>query len=147
VKARKHLSYLSSVVKQCSNFALLAYLSCSPLSRLWVLRERSQNFTFLDSLKVVYITFSSSKFKYASAYWNVSTLEDPSQLESVQSKFANLCYNRLFNPSPIVIMNQCWIICISKRLTPGYKILTPYFILTFSKRKVTVNVGHHVHSK
>jgi hypothetical protein len=40
----------------------------------------------------------------------------------------------LFSPAPFVIMNQCWIIDILKRFIPGKKILTLYFLLTFSEQ-------------
>jgi hypothetical protein len=46
----------------------------------------------------------------------------------------------IYSPTPFVIMNQCWIIYISKRFTLADKILTLYFLLTFSRTKLTVVV-------
>jgi hypothetical protein len=44
----------------------------------------------------------------------------------------------LFSPVLFVIMKQCWIIYIFKSFVPGDNILTLYFLLTFTRTKLTV---------
>jgi hypothetical protein len=54
--------------------------------------------TYMDCLQVLYITLIRSV--------RVCRLADY-KLENIQRKFANLCYNDLFSPPPLVIVNQC----------------------------------------
>jgi hypothetical protein len=95
-----------------------------------------------------HVTFSLQKLKQVRFKWvhvNVDSCNGPlllllyfNKLESIQITVENLCYNRFTQPNPFLIMNQCWIICILNRFTPGDKILTLYFLLTFSRTKLTV---------
>jgi hypothetical protein len=89
-------------------------------------------------MKVLYIALILSKLEYASVAWNSLTLADSNKLENIQKKFANLCYTRFFRSNSPVITNQFCIIYISKYFIPGNNILTLYFLLTFSRTKLTV---------
>jgi hypothetical protein len=88
--------------------------------------------------KVLCIALIRSKFECSSAVWNNLTLADSNKVETIQRKFANLCYNRFIHLVVFVIINQCWTICILKCFIPDGKILTLYFVLTFSRTKLTV---------
>jgi hypothetical protein len=50
------------------------------------------NFSSLDSLLVLFILLVWSKLEYASITWNNLTITDFNKLESIQKKFAHLCY-------------------------------------------------------
>jgi hypothetical protein len=49
------------------------------------------NFSSLDSLLVLYILLVRSELEYASVTWN-NLITDSNKLESIQKKFAHLCY-------------------------------------------------------
>jgi hypothetical protein len=114
------------------------YLYSQELKLLGLVRFIVYNFSSLDSLKVWYITLIRSKFEYASVVWSNLTLADPSKLENIQRKFAKYAIISLFSPTPFVNMNQCWIIYILNRFISCYKMLTLYFILTFSRSKLSL---------
>jgi hypothetical protein len=112
------------------------YLHSQALRLLGLIRFITCNFSSLVSLKVLYITLIRSKLEYASVIWNCVTLSDSNKLENVlvKRKFGI----NLFSPTSFVIINQYWIIYILKRFSECNKILTLYFLLTFSRTKLPV---------
>jgi hypothetical protein len=76
------------------------YLHSQALKLLGLIRFITYNFSSLNTLKVLYtsITLILSKLEYASVVRNNLTLADSNKLESLQWKFANLCYNRFIQP-------------------------------------------------
>jgi hypothetical protein len=76
------------------------YLHFQALKLLGLIRFIAyNNFSSFDSLKVWYITLILLKFEYASVAENKLTLSHSNKLESIQRKFAKLCYNRFIQPT------------------------------------------------
>jgi hypothetical protein len=55
------------------------------------------SFSTLDSFMVLCSTLVWSKLVYASVIWNSIMSTDSSNLETIQKKFAALCYTKFFN--------------------------------------------------
>jgi hypothetical protein len=83
------------------------YLHSQALKLLALIRFITNNFSSLDSLKVLYITLILSKLVYASVVWYNITLADSNKLESTQKILQNYAIIDLFGPVPPAIMNEC----------------------------------------
>jgi hypothetical protein len=108
------------------------YLHSQALKLLRLIRFITYNISSLQSLKVLYITLILSKLEYASVVWNNLTLSDSNKLENIQRKFANVCYNRFIQPNSLYNYESILDDLGLKRFIPGNKIITLYFLLTFS---------------
>jgi hypothetical protein len=63
---------------------------------LGLIKFITYNFSSLESLLVLFISLVRSKFEYASVAWYNLTTTDSNKLESIQKKFAHLCYRRFY---------------------------------------------------
>jgi hypothetical protein len=98
------------------------------LKLLGPIRLNTYNFSFIDSLKILHIFLKLLKLEYAPIAWNKLTLVHSDKLENIQKSLVIYVIG-LFSPSIFAIVNQCWIIYILRRLIPGSRMLTLYFLL------------------
>jgi hypothetical protein len=62
--------------------------------KLWgLIHFITNNFSSLDSYKILYVALIGSKFEYSSVAWNNLTLADSNKLQNTQKKFLSLCYS------------------------------------------------------
>jgi hypothetical protein len=103
------------------------------LKLLGPIRLNTHNYSFIHGLKVLHIFLKLLELEYALIAWNKLTLGHSDKLENIQRKFGNLCYNRFIQPKAFCNRESVLIIYILRRLIPGGRMLTLFFLLTFSQ--------------
>jgi hypothetical protein len=72
------------------------YIFSHCIKLLSIVGSITSNLSSLECILRLYITLVRSKLEYASVVWNSITSADANKLESVQQRFAALCFNSFF---------------------------------------------------
>jgi hypothetical protein len=85
------------------------YIFSQCMKLFGLVRTITLPFSSTGSLYMLYYTLIRSKLEYASIVWNSVITTDANKLEHIQQKFAALCYNRFFPPSPFHLFQCTWV--------------------------------------